>query len=336
MKHTKNIMAAGVLLAAAGAWASHTYTVAELGENGWISGDTRTGGTLSFVTGPTTPPYGEGSVRLETNNTAAAKTTLDLRDDLGSLASFTAEYAWFRTAGQPAVAPALKLGIDTANPNPTSPTAVLRGEDRFDKILVFEPYLNPLGRTISSNVWTTETITQAAGKFWIVDLDGATAPGYGQGGPYKTLGQWLADPAYGAVLSAGEIKSIQLGVGSNNPGFDGNVDYIAYSLDDGAHVADFEFIEDSDGDGIRDDQDACPDSDSSETLIIGGCDTGVENFFFEDGCTLSDVIAELQAGSDNHGAFVSAVAHLTNELKADGTISGKEKGAIQRCAAQSN
>jgi hypothetical protein len=30
------------------------------------------------------------------------------------------------------------------------------------------------------------------------------------------------------------------------------------------------------------------------------------------------------------------VAHLTNDLKKDGFISGREKGAIQSCAAQAD
>ena len=39
---------------------------------------------------------------------------------------------------------------------------------------------------------------------------------------------------------------------------------------------------------------------------------------------------------NNHGAFVSCVAHLTNELKKGGTITGQQKDAIQSCAAQAN
>jgi len=38
----------------------------------------------------------------------------------------------------------------------------------------------------------------------------------------------------------------------------------------------------------------------------------------------------------NHGQFVSCVSHLTNDLKNDGMISGREKGAIQNCAAEAD
>lgn len=91
---------------------------------------------------------------------------------------------------------------------------------------------------------------------------------------------------------------------------------------------------DTDGDGIPDDQDACPASDTTPTIIIDGCDSGVTNLFPEEGCTISDEIAECAEGAKNHGKFVSCVAKLTNDLKKDGIITGQQKGAIQSCAAQ--
>jgi len=50
---------------------------------------------------------------------------------------------------------------------------------------------------------------------------------------------------------------------------------------------------------------------------------------------MSDLITECADGSENHGQFVTCVSHLTNSWKNDGFISGKEKGAIQSCAANS-
>lgn len=93
------------------------------------------------------------------------------------------------------------------------------------------------------------------------------------------------------------------------------------------------YIEDTDGDGIPDDEDTCPNSDLSETVIIDSWDTGVENLLLDDGCTISDLIAECADGADNHGEFVSSVSHTTNALKKEGIISGKDKGRIQRGAA---
>lgn len=93
---------------------------------------------------------------------------------------------------------------------------------------------------------------------------------------------------------------------------------------------------DSDDDGVPDDEDACPDSILTATIVIDGCDSGVANLLFEDGCTMADMIAECADGAANHGQFVSCVAHLTNDWKHAGLITGREKGRIQSCAARSN
>jgi probable HAF family extracellular repeat protein len=94
--------------------------------------------------------------------------------------------------------------------------------------------------------------------------------------------------------------------------------------------------DDFDGDGIPDDEDTCPDSDLESTVIMDECDSGVENTLFDDGCTIADLILELAASAENHDEFVSGVANLTNDLQKDGIITGQERGAIQRCAAQAD
>lgn len=93
---------------------------------------------------------------------------------------------------------------------------------------------------------------------------------------------------------------------------------------------------DADGDGVPDGMDDCSDSDLSHTVVIDGCDTGVANELFDDGCTMADRIAECAEGVTTHGEFVSCVAQLTNDWKQDGLISGREKGRIQKCAAQAD
>jgi len=93
---------------------------------------------------------------------------------------------------------------------------------------------------------------------------------------------------------------------------------------------------DTDGDGIPDDQDQCVSSDLSSTVVIDGCDSGVPNILFPDGCTISDDIAELAGNSTSHDDFVSSVAHHTNDLMKDGIIRGKQKGAIQSCAGHAD
>jgi hypothetical protein len=92
----------------------------------------------------------------------------------------------------------------------------------------------------------------------------------------------------------------------------------------------------TDGDGIPDDEDACPNSDLTETVTIDGCDSGVENVLLEDGCTISDLILECADDADNHGEFINSVSHTANSLKKEGIISGNEKGKIQKCAAKAD
>lgn len=91
---------------------------------------------------------------------------------------------------------------------------------------------------------------------------------------------------------------------------------------------------DADADGVVDDEDCNPNSDTSATIVIGGINTGVANHLFANGCTMSDLLAELKANATNHGSYVSAVSHLTNQWKSDGLISGADKGKIQSAAAK--
>jgi hypothetical protein len=97
----------------------------------------------------------------------------------------------------------------------------------------------------------------------------------------------------------------------------------------------YEFAADSDGDGVPDFEDDCPDSDLGQTIVINGVDTGVDNQPLGGGCTMADEIAKLAAGARNHGAFVSGVAQLTNDWVAAGLIAGADKGRILSAAGRS-
>ncbi len=91
---------------------------------------------------------------------------------------------------------------------------------------------------------------------------------------------------------------------------------------------------DFDGDGVQDDQDDCLESDLSATIVIGSCDSGVDNMLFGNGCTMADLIQECADAASNHGEFVSCVAQLASGWRADGLISGQDMGKIQSCAAR--
>ena len=81
---------------------------------------------------------------------------------------------------------------------------------------------------------------------------------------------------------------------------------------------------------------ALEEPDLSPTVVIDGCDSEVTNILLPKGYSLSDEIAMCAASAGNHGQFVSCVSHMTNDLRNDGIITGKEKGAILSCAAQAN
>lgn len=72
------------------------------------------------------------------------------------------------------------------------------------------------------------------------------------------------------------------------------------------------------------------------TIVIEGCDTGVNDQTLPSGQTMSDAIADCKANASNHGQFVRCVAHLTNQWVSAGYISGDDKDAIMQCAAESN
>ncbi|HEY9420634.1 MAG TPA: PA domain-containing protein [Thermoanaerobaculia bacterium] len=92
----------------------------------------------------------------------------------------------------------------------------------------------------------------------------------------------------------------------------------------------------TDLDGVPDGVDSCIGSSRSETVVIDGCDSGVANTVFANGCRISDQINDCAVAASNHGAFVSCVAHLGNKLKKDGVITGDQKGAIQSCAGSAS
>jgi len=106
-----------------------------------------------------------------------------------------------------------------------------------------------------------------------------------------------------------------------------------YCIDDNYQSEECKAL-DLDGDGMRDIEDRCPTSNVSTTIVVGSCNTGVQNKLFRDGCTMSDKIGQCAARAKNHGGFVSWVAQLTNDWKAQRLIKDMEKGAIQSCAAK--
>ncbi|MET0414480.1 MAG: plastocyanin/azurin family copper-binding protein, partial [Actinoplanes sp.] len=83
---------------------------------------------------------------------------------------------------------------------------------------------------------------------------------------------------------------------------------------------------------VADGTDACPESDTRATVIIGGDDTGVANADTGDGCTINDLIDE-HADYPGHAEFVRHVEAVTAALVTGGTLDRRQQGAIVRAAA---
>ena len=103
---------------------------------------------------------------------------------------------------------------------------------------------------------------------------------------------------------------------------------------DGSDIGAFE-VQDTDGDGVPDNVDACPNSDVRPMVFVGTCNTMVPNAPIANGCNMADHIAEVAAQATNHGAFVRGVISLTNDWFKQGIITGAQKGAIDSCAGKS-
>jgi hypothetical protein len=84
---------------------------------------------------------------------------------------------------------------------------------------------------------------------------------------------------------------------------------------------------DSDGDGVPDVEDQCPNTPAGAVVNASGCSID----------QLVPCAGPLSGGSwRNHGAYVSAVAHAAEDFLEAGLITERQKGAIVSAAARSN
>lgn len=102
-------------------------------------------------------------------------------------------------------------------------------------------------------------------------------------------------------------------------------------------------VVDTDGDGVPDDVDACPESDLRPTVFIREIDTGVPNLIEgqavnADGCSLADLVAavidDAAANARNHGEFVRVVARGLNQLRRQGLLPRRVLGPVENAAAR--
>lgn len=110
---------------------------------------------------------------------------------------------------------------------------------------------------------------------------------------------------------------------SNTHDFIGNISFVMATP----------VILDSDGDGLDDDLDQCPESALNPKVVVSGNDSGVVNVLQVNGCTVQDDIDSL-LDTANKGRYLSNLSLLTNHLRDEGVISGNDKGKIQSAAAR--
>jgi len=128
-------------------------------------------------------------------------------------------------------------------------------------------------------------------------------------------------PGARRTFARGVSADIVVGYSLGADGFHGFIAYPATDLD---------------GDGIADSNDQCPDSDLLSTVMIGECDSGVENRLFSGGCTIADAVALCSQKAQNHGEFVSQIAQLSSYLQKSGFITAEEENSLGICADQAD
>lgn len=81
--------------------------------------------------------------------------------------------------------------------------------------------------------------------------------------------------------------------------------------------------------------DACPVSDTRETVVIGEIDSQVVNIDIGNGCTINDVI-DANAEYASHDRFVKHVKAVTQELVGTGVLSSGDRNRIVTAAIESD
>jgi hypothetical protein len=201
-----------------------------------------TPGTGTFVTGPGTPPIGEGGFRTETP-AGTDKVFLFNYDHIGTPLSAidTIIYSTYRTAGPGAVLPGLNIQIDenggTLDPGDFA-------------TLVFEPIYNQvLQGNVLSGVWQTWNGTAAGTNWW------STQPIGGQpaGAAVANWRSWSFIQANNP--NATIVGGFGINQGSGNAGVDATSD--ALTIGGGGNSTVYDFEPDTDGDGVTNGIDNC-------------------------------------------------------------------------------
>jgi len=217
-----------------------TVVVDQVNLNGWSTGSTGSGGTVTFKN-VSAAPLGSGALELKTDNTNPARAQLvhdeNLRLDEVTEISYQAKQVAFSNAAGNA---GFILGVD------------LNNDGTIDTSLIYEPYWQPDGigdpAPVVFNTWQTWDVD--SGLFWSTQSVGGltAAPG---GPPAYTLSDVLAIPGNENAV----IRRVGVNLGTFNPGYTILVDAVVI----GETTYDFEAFQPTgtitnpahDGDAVR-------------------------------------------------------------------------------------
>ncbi len=235
MRSSRRLIGTAVAVVAAlsiagGVLAASSTVVVRPGDVGtsWFTADTRTGGSVSFVTGPAAPPLGIGSLQMTTTD-ASAKAQLFNYSYIGTpLAAFDAiSYSAYRSssstnsAGQTIM---LNLEVDFNGPATSGGFTTL----------VFEPVYQPGGvGAMATDTWQTWDGYDAGNAVW---WSSRAIPGVCA---FDCFVSWSS------ILAANPDATILGGVGFNVGSgwaglFTGNADALNVGVTGNTTVYDFE------------------------------------------------------------------------------------------------
>lgn len=232
--NTKKIFAGAAATVAVLAVATTAYaatTVIHPGDmQGWGFVQETPTGSGAMVSGPGTPPLGDGSANLIVDSTGGVILAKAGYAGLALTDIDTLGYSTYRTAGGPALAIALQFNFDGD---------ITDANDAFQGRLVYEPYHT---QTVTTGEWQTwnpldDTAGTGTGNWWFSNGTHAANSGCSMATPCTWAEVLAAFPNGGVHNTLGAV--ILKAGGGWTGGFDGNVDALTVNED----VYDFELDE---------------------------------------------------------------------------------------------
>ena len=205
-----------VVVGASSTLAGTTVVVTPANQQGWSTSDTRPGGTVTFVSDPSSP-LPPAALQLTTDSTAAAKAQYLHAANAPLSSVIEAGYYTKQVSGSAVADPSYQLVMCLSG------GTLAAGTCGFST-LVFEPYQNPLMGPIVPNVWQHWNVE--TGLFWSTrSVTCSKGPVAGTpGGPaIYTIG------AIQTMCPSAVVIGFGLNIGSNNPGYVVRSDWVDFN-----------------------------------------------------------------------------------------------------------